>query len=301
MNPRHGLQGMLCFADGDWSKALLALSGDLHKCDVFYDAIGGLVGYQLKVGVPPGLQPVKRNLLQQALIEPSTASPQVCQIIHESLSQEITEKPCSPADGGSADQENSQAFLQPPVRPPPPLRPLLPPSAPCGCLAISAAAPSGRAVVRLMKRLFRLPSEAHPECIGPERRSVTADWEKNTERDDEFGARTCNSRHFRNQQLPLHCTGSFRTIAIDLCKVHQVAGPESGSLGFLCFVLLLCGFPWDLPPHHPLQVSQMLQTDLHGCLEPRPQHRPDTRHGRSHKGSAGSPGDGRGDTSGRCW
>eukprot|EP00192_Tetraselmis_astigmatica_P009689 CAMPEP_0117698622 /NCGR_PEP_ID=MMETSP0804-20121206/29852_1 /TAXON_ID=1074897 /ORGANISM="Tetraselmis astigmatica, Strain CCMP880" /LENGTH=885 /DNA_ID=CAMNT_0005512935 /DNA_START=195 /DNA_END=2852 /DNA_ORIENTATION=+ len=36
-------------ADGDWPTALRQLAEVLRKCDVFYDAIGGLIGYQIKV------------------------------------------------------------------------------------------------------------------------------------------------------------------------------------------------------------------------------------------------------------
>eukprot|EP00193_Tetraselmis_chui_P003611 CAMPEP_0177752566 /NCGR_PEP_ID=MMETSP0491_2-20121128/989_1 /TAXON_ID=63592 /ORGANISM="Tetraselmis chuii, Strain PLY429" /LENGTH=887 /DNA_ID=CAMNT_0019267781 /DNA_START=95 /DNA_END=2758 /DNA_ORIENTATION=+ len=35
--------------DGDWEKGLQELALVLRKCDTFYDAIGGLIGYQLKV------------------------------------------------------------------------------------------------------------------------------------------------------------------------------------------------------------------------------------------------------------
>jgi len=35
--------------DGSWRQTLLELSQTLHKCNVFYDAIGGLIGYQLKI------------------------------------------------------------------------------------------------------------------------------------------------------------------------------------------------------------------------------------------------------------
>jgi hypothetical protein len=40
---------LLPCTDGDWEKGLQELALVLRKCDTFYDAIGGLIGYQLKV------------------------------------------------------------------------------------------------------------------------------------------------------------------------------------------------------------------------------------------------------------
>jgi len=65
--------------DGDWEKGLRELALVLRKCDTFYDAIGGLVGYQLKV----------------------------CNIIRDSVEEEESVEP-------SLEEHPPQQFLQPP-------------------------------------------------------------------------------------------------------------------------------------------------------------------------------------------